>query len=230
MSERRTLRFRGVRVRKRLASDQVLRPVSAMRPGQLVACSVSLLAAGFLLTRGFIGIVPGRPLFVILGVVLAASAVIGLAIDHVEVRSSRQRPDHALIDEVSRSRRFGHPLSLVSVRCPDATGTRLVGRMRGTDRAWRQRGQYIVMLPETDQEGAARFVRRIADLAPVDAVRLATFPDDAVTVDGLYASLHPVGPVPLAAVDHAEPDGTLRSVPDAEDVGDDELPHAVGER
>lgn len=189
-------RFRGGRARLNevapLNGDVVMRPVSAMRSGQVVACSVSLVAAGVLLARGFIGVVPGRPVWALIGLGLAASAILGLAIDHVDVRSKRESPDHVLIQEVSRCRRFGHPLSLVSLPCTPETGHRVIGRMRGTDRAWRQRGSIIAMLAETDPDGSADFVRRVSDLVPVDKVRVATFPNDAVTVDGLYAALKPV--------------------------------------
>lgn len=198
--------------RLRVASEVVLRPVSAMRPGQVLACSVSLVAAGVLLTRGFIGVVPGRPVFVVLGILLGVSAVVGLAIDQVEVRASRQRPEHALIDEIARSRRFGHALALVSVPCTEAVGHRVVVRMRNTDRAWRHRGDLVVLMPETDEDGATRFARRIADLVPADHLRAAVFPTDAVTVDGLYEALRPLPGLPLAMVDHPHP-GTAPAEP-----------------
>lgn len=185
----------------RTAFGIVLRPVSAMRSGQVLACSLSLLVAGVLLTHGFIGVYPGRPVFVALGGILGLSAVIGLTIDHVSVQASRQRPEHLLVEEVSRSRRFGHSLSLVAVHCPASSDHRLIGRMRGTDRAWRQRNDLFVMLSETDVLGAAQFAQRIAGLVPFGAIRSATFPDDALTVDGLLDALHRLTPSPLVAVD-----------------------------
>lgn len=190
---------------ERLGFGVVFRPVSAMRSGQVLACSLSLLAAGVLLTHGFIGLFPGRPVFVVLGGGLAASAVIGLAVDHVSVLASRQRPEHVLIDEVGRSRRFGHSLTLVAVRCSTGTDHRLVGRMRSTDRAWRLRNELFIMLAETDEVGAARFGNRIGDLVPSGDVRMATFPSDALTVDGLFDALHPVDPRPLLMIDGGEP-------------------------
>lgn len=200
-----------------------------MRSGQVVACSVSLLAAGFLLTRGFIGLVPGRPVFVLLGIGLTASAVIGLAIDHVEVRASRQRPEHALVEELNRSRRHGHALSVAALPCTDDDGHRLVGRMRTTDRAWRRRRSMVVLLPETDAVGAARFVRRVTDLASGGNVRVATFPDDALTVDGLMAALHPPVRIPLVSVDHDLPREPV-DLRTPEVTAPVELSHAVGER
>ena len=166
-----------------------MRPVSAMRGGQVLAFSVTLVAAGVLLTRGFIGLTPARPVFLVLGALLAVSALLGLGLEHVEVRSVHRSPDHVLIDELHRSRRFGHPLSLVRVRCDDTDGQRVIARLRGTDRAWRQRGWLYVLLAETDGGGAAELVQRIVvDLPGVEAQR-ASFPDEALTIDGLIEVL-----------------------------------------
>jgi hypothetical protein len=220
---------RRLRKVKRLATDVVFMPVSSMRSGQVVACSMSLLIAGFLLTRGFIGIVPGRPVFVLLGLGLGVSAVLGLAIDHVEVRARRERPEHVLADEVSRCRRFGHPLSLVAIRCTEPAGRRVVGRTRGTDRAWRHRSTTMVMLPETTPEGAALFVRRVADLVPLEAVRVATFPEDALTVDGLQDALHPIDPASLVAVADGGT-GERRAAPALRLAPEPEDRRAAGER
>ncbi len=162
-----------------------------MGPGQVAACSISLLAAGVLLTRGFIGFVPGRPVFVALGFLLAASAVASLAFDRVTLQALPARPDHVLIDELNRSRRAGHPLSLVSVRCSTELGTQIGVRLRCVDRAWRQRGRLYVMLVETDRVGGEAFVHRVADLVGDREVQLASFPDDAVTMDALYEGLRP---------------------------------------
>lgn len=174
----------------------VFRPVSAMRSGQVIACSFSLLAAGVLLARGFIGLVPGRPVFLLLGLGLGVSAVLGLAIDHVEVRTRAQRPDHVLVDEVNRSRRFGHQLVLVRVDCTEDTARWLVGRLRSTDWAWRRRGATYLLLVETDRAGARELIERQSERLPTSAFRLAVFPDDALTVGALHGALRPLEPTP----------------------------------
>ena len=169
--------------------ESVVRPVAAMSRVQVAACSVSLLAAGVLLTHGFIGFVPGRPVFVVLGVVLGASAVAGLAFDHVSVQSIAARPDHVVIEELNRCRRWSHSLTLVSIRCSAEVGDRIIRRMRCEDRAWRQRGRLQLLLVETDRTQAEGFLLRLTDLVEGEAVKLATFPEDAVTIDDLYARL-----------------------------------------
>lgn len=191
----------------RSGASVVFRPVSAMRSGQLVACSISLLVAGVLLARGFIGLIPSRPAFLLLGIGLGLSAVLGLVIDHVEVRTRAQRPDHVLVDEVNRSRRFGHHLSLVRVDCPEDTARWVVGRLRSTDWAWRRRGATYLLLVETDRGGALELIERQADHLPATAFRLAVFPDDAVTVGGLHAALHALehSPGPSGAADASPP-------------------------
>ncbi|MEO6987991.1 MAG: hypothetical protein ABI239_05015, partial [Aquihabitans sp.] len=163
--------------------------MSAMQGGQVLASSITLIASGVLLTRGFTGLTPARPVFLILGMILVASALLGLGLEHVEVRSVRRAPDHVLVDEFHRSRRFDHPLSLVRVRCDEFGGQRVIARLRGTDRAWRQRGWLYVLLPETDGEGADLLVSRISAVLPNAVTQRASFPDDAVTVDGLYEAL-----------------------------------------
>ena len=172
----------------------VLRPVPGMKPGQLVACSVSLVVAGLLLTRGFIGFNPGRPLFVVLGVVLALSATAGLAIDHVAIRPTSERPADVFLDELNRSRRYGHALSLVTIDCDPDAADLAIASMRGSDRAWRDRHGIHVLLPETDRDGVHGFVARLDGLVGPDAVRAAVFPDDGLTVEGLADALAPLEP------------------------------------
>ena len=87
--------------------------------------------------------------------------------------------------------------------------------MRSTDRAWRQRGSVIAMLAETDQDGARQFVARISDVVAPTDVQLSSFPDDAVTVDGLYDTLHAAEPV--------------RNLVAVEDDDQQRPSHAVGE-
>lgn len=204
----RTVRHLRRRVSRRIRSGRrtrelVMRPVSAMPGGQVVAFSITLIAAGVLLTRGFIGMAPARPVFLVLGGLMVASALLGLGLEHVEVRSVRRPPVHALVDELQRSRRFGHPLSVVRIRCDDADGQRAIARLRGTDRAWRQRGWLYALLTETDAEGAALFVKRIGAVLPGVEAQRASFPDEAVTIDGLFEVLRrdPTPPMHLAAVE-----------------------------
>lgn len=170
-------------------SDTVLCAVPRMRPGTVVGFCVSLLVAGVLLARGFVGVLPSRPVYLLLGGVLAATALLGLVVDHISVVVRGERPDHVLVAELERSRRHGHPLTLVAVRCDRDAGLEVVSRLRTTDRAWRAGGELFVLLVETPRDGAAPFVDRLAPLVPRDCVRWAAFPDDAVTSEGLFAQL-----------------------------------------
>lgn len=169
--------------------DAVLCAVPRMRPGTVLGCCVSLLVAGVMLARGFVGMLPSRPVYLILGGVLAGTALLGLVVDHISVVVRGERPDHVLVAELDRSRRHGHPLTLVSVRCDDAVALEIVSHLRTTDRAWRAGDVLFVLLVETDRAGAAPFAARLAPLVSTAAVRWASFPTDAVTSDGLYARL-----------------------------------------
>ncbi len=163
--------------------------VPRMRPGTVLGCCVSLLTAGVLLARGFVGVLPSRPVYLVLGGILAGTALLGLVVDHVSVVVRAERPDHVLVAELDRSRRHGHPLTLVSVQCGEAVGLEIVSHLRTTDRAWRAGEVLFLLLVETDAEGAVPFTTRMASLVAPDAVRRASFPADAVTADGLHARL-----------------------------------------
>ncbi len=169
--------------------ETVLCAAPRVRPGTVVGCCVSLLVAGVLLARGFVGILPSRPVYLILGGILAGTALLGLVVDHISIVVRRERPDHVLVAELERSRRHGHPLTLVAVRCSDTVGLEVVSRLRTTDRAWRAGSDLFVLLVETPRPGAAPFAERIEALVPREDVRWAAFPDDAVTSEGLFAVL-----------------------------------------
>lgn len=178
------------------ATDAVLCPAPSMRPGAVVGCCVSLLAAGVLLARGFVGVLPSRPVYLALGGVLAGTALLTLVIDNVAVRVRAERPEHTLIDELGRCRRYGRPLALVEVRCPEQVVLQVVARLRTSDRAWRERGALLLLLTETDRQGAVRFATRLGGLVPLGGVRVASFPEDAVTAHGLVGALSAPEPVP----------------------------------
>ena len=165
-----------------------------MRAGERLACSMSLVVAGVLLARGFIGLTPGRPVYVVLGGLLVATALVGLGLDHVSVRNGRTSPDELLNTELNRCRRHGHFLTMLSIPCRPRDGERVVTRLRTTDYAWRHNGYLIALLMETDRAGSARFVARIGDLVDPASVRAATFPQDALTTDELYRLTAPTTP------------------------------------
>ena len=139
------------------------------------------MAAGLFFARGFIGLHPGRPLAIIVGVFLSVSAIAGLSADHVAVRASPDHPGDVLDRELNRSRRHAHPLALLRVRCSTDAGTRLIARLRTTDEAWWVRGDLVMLLPETDRTGAEEVANRARELVGSEDVRVALFPDDGLT-------------------------------------------------
>lgn len=177
-------------VRSALRADEaVMSPVPSMRPGTVLGCCVSLLVAGVLLARGFVGVLPSRPVYLALGGLLAATALASLVVDHVMVRVRGEAPDHVLVTELDRSRRYGHPLALVALEVDDLVDLRVVSRLRVTDRAWRRGRTLMVLLTETDRAQAGGFASRLGDLVTPGGVRIAAFPEDAVTADGLFGRL-----------------------------------------
>lgn len=77
-----------------------------------------------------------------------------------------------LLGEVARTRRYGNPLSCVLVRIPGLAtagpeirlqlANRLADSMRNTDSAGRwDDEEFLLVLPETDEHGARRFVGKV---------------------------------------------------------------------
>jgi hypothetical protein len=203
----------------------VVHAEAGMKVGQLVAGSVSLVVAGLLLARGFIGFSPGRPLFVVLGVALAASATIGLAIDHVRIRPTRERPEDVFATELARSRRYRHPLALVDIECDAATEEQIIRVLRADDRAWRHHHHLRLLLPETGAPGVAGLAVRLHQELGIANVGAATFPTDALTMEGLERALAPVEPTAAEAPEPAPP-----LILATDGAGDQPTDIAVGEQ
>jgi hypothetical protein len=89
--------------------------------------------------------------------------------------------------EVARARRYGGHVSLVVLPPMISTPSTLrVADVSGFDR----RGRVVLVLPNTDREGAARVAERAgATLEGVVAARIVTFPTDALTVGTLMEAL-----------------------------------------
>ena len=94
-------------------------------------------------------------------------------------------------NELTRSRRYGHPLGLMAIDCDEATAEQIVCLMRGSDRAWQHHGMRI-LLPETDWAGATGFAERLEREVGATGIRAAVFPFDALTMEGLEDALAPV--------------------------------------
>ena len=152
---------------KSAKGGSVLRPEPGMKPGQLVACSVSLVVAGLLLTRGFIGFNPGRP-----AVPRARRRPggqrhgAGSPSTTSRIRTSPERPLEVFAAELE-------PLPPVRPR-PRRAGDRL-RRLRAPSGSWaacgRPTGRWRaprppVLLPETDWDGVHGFAARIEAQVP----------------------------------------------------------------
>lgn len=104
--------------------------------------------------------------------------------------------------ELERSRRFAHSFALIRVsprsavprgRASGATRADFAALVRGVDRTWVADGAVYLLLPESDVAAARALVGRLERDAPelvLEAdVRVAGFPDDALTGGGLLSAL-----------------------------------------
>jgi len=95
--------------------------------------------------------------------------------------------------EVHRCRRYRRSLALLGIPLTAADGHRaLRSSVRVLDTIWQDGSQFFVLLPETGREAAREMVARLARSEPsvldVAMVRIAVFPDDAMTLGSLLAA------------------------------------------
>lgn len=108
--------------------------------------------------------------------------------------------------EVDRARRHEHPVALAKITVPGAAAADETARLieairpsgagragpRSADRFWRSGGSVYLLLPETTADGARSVVARaiLADPSLIkSAWRVASFPEDALTVGALFEAL-----------------------------------------
>lgn len=114
--------------------------------------------------------------------------------------------------ELRRARRSARPLTLLRLPAPDRassdgpdplTAVRDIGAgLRLIDRTWLDGDSIYVMLPETSRAAAEVVVERLRGTSAasiVDAMQMATFPEDGLTSGALLAAVHgsAVGQVPI---------------------------------
>src|ERR687890_1959948 len=131
---------------------------------------------------------------------------------------AQEDPWNAVSRELDRSRRYRHPLTVVRISPGEPSGRRSLaarprregrpGRradplaaavaavrraVRSGDCAWTDEGAVFVLLPETDARGAEVMVGRVRAAFPAMAaeadVRIASFPEHALTARGLKAAV-----------------------------------------
>jgi len=118
--------------------------------------------------------------------------------------AAREDPWHAVRREIDRSRRHRHPFVLVRLPVPrrgraarralTAGVTLLHTTLRSGDSVWAEGDAVYLLLPETDRDGATRLLDRLGDEAPAvvpghEAVRMACFPQDGLTVNAIRAAV-----------------------------------------
>jgi hypothetical protein len=131
---------------------------------------------------------------------------------------AREDPWTALGRELDRSRRYGHPLTLVRIAPGEPSGHRslaararregrpgrrrdplaaAVAELRATvrsgDLAWADDGAVFLLLPETDARATELMMDRIRVTVPAVGpeadVRVASFPEHGLTAHGLRAAV-----------------------------------------
>ena len=95
--------------------------------------------------------------------------------------------------ELYRCRRYRRPLALLGLSLETTDREELEARLRVLDRTWSDGSQLYVLLPETGREAADATVARLAaaerSVLDLAAVRIAAFPDDALTCGALLAAV-----------------------------------------
>jgi hypothetical protein len=120
-------------------------------------------------------------------------------------RPTDNDPWQALRREVDRSRRHGHPATLLRVPAPGSVTDRRLRRelthvsdrlrevLRSVDSVWSQRDGVYALLPETDRDSVesllARLRRECTGLIPAEGLGIACFPEDGLTANALRAAV-----------------------------------------
>ena len=111
--------------------------------------------------------------------------------------------------EFERSRRYDHPRALVALGVPRGSDPELVlGRvathLRRLDTAWLDGIRILVLLPEADRTKAESLVSRLLASEPdhvrLEDVRIAAFPEDALTSAALLDRVAQPGMLALETV------------------------------
>jgi hypothetical protein len=120
-------------------------------------------------------------------------------------RTTDNDPWLALRREIDRSRRHGHPATLLRVPPPGSANDRRLRRelsqvterlreaLRSVDSVWAQRDGVYALLPETDRDAVesllARLRRECTGLIPAEGLGIACFPEDGLTANALRAAV-----------------------------------------
>ena len=140
-------------------------------------------------------------------------AVLVLLLFGCVVVASRRRPEpqglgrsaesgwQHVARELERSRRHGRPMALARIpmdagaleSSTPAAEDRLTPALRATDHVWGQDGDVLVLLAETTSAQAQDALQRVLALLPgratTDPVRIASFPEDGLTLTALCECL-----------------------------------------
>ena len=154
--------------------------------------SSTLLAIGTFVGAVFVGLRSLAPS-------LAAPAVVPV---HAE-----RRGWHAFERELARARRYERPLALIRAPLPDAVPTEspdvmtdINRSLRTVDTAWIDGDALWILATEADRTVAEQVADRVVGAAPRlarEAIRVASFPADALTAGALISALQSNRPGPI---------------------------------
>jgi len=125
---------------------------------------------------------------------------------------------HAFEHELSRSRRYERPIALIKGPLPSPTEAPanldvmadINKSLRSVDTAWIDGGALWILATEADHVVADQLVDRIVGATWMnrDEVRIASFPEDALTAGGLIALLQGDQPRPIQLPVRTQLDGS----------------------
>jgi hypothetical protein len=106
---------------------------------------------------------------------------------------------HAFEQELARARRYERPLALIRAPLPEAgmtpepdVMTNINRSLRTVDTAWVDGKALWILATEADRQVASEVIERVIGVAPGidrDAIRVASFPADALTAGALISGL-----------------------------------------
>lgn len=118
------------------------------------------------------------------------------SVRHALGHEHHEEPSTVIARELTRSRRYGHPLALIGILPPsdrwssNEDGGRTIRRhVRSIDTVWASDAGIFILLPETDGRDADVVLRRLrldaADVVEKAVAHVAAFPAGALTTAAL---------------------------------------------
>jgi hypothetical protein len=117
-------------------------------------------------------------------------------VGHARSHEHPEEPSTVIARELTRSRRYGHPLALIGIVPPsdgwssnEDCGRTIRGHVRSIDTVWASDAGIFILLPETDGRDANAVLRRLrlhaAEVVEGATAHVAAFPARALTAAAL---------------------------------------------